>query len=103
MVTSYTQEEQVWQKSHLRASQEAGQCYNTSKQRLELDNLAGTRALGHNKSVLTNVAEDSVAKLRAPEGSRCSKRQKITMRNARFLLLWENVLVHCKDLSLILA
>lgn len=32
MVSSYTQEEQVWKKSHLRASQEAGQCYNTSRQ-----------------------------------------------------------------------
>lgn len=32
MVFSYTQEEQVWQKSHLGASQEAGQCYNTSRQ-----------------------------------------------------------------------
>lgn len=32
MVSSYTQEEQVWQESHLRASQEAGQCYSTSRQ-----------------------------------------------------------------------
>lgn len=32
MVSSYTQEEQVWQKMPRRASQEAGQCYNTSRQ-----------------------------------------------------------------------